>query len=117
MNPIDNINSDKSIFVASFDDRFLIPDYIKYFISYNLEFCDLNFISPKNNINLKKNVKCKSNFKLRIINPNNINGYRDAPPGLRLWTGATVQNQDIICLLPWLDWAYNDIKSDFNQLA
>ena len=46
-----------------------------------------------------------------------INGYRDAPPGLRLWTGATVQNQDINYLLPWLDWAYNDIKSDFNQLA
>ena len=46
-----------------------------------------------------------------------INGYRDAPPGLRLWTGATIQNQDINYLLPWLDWAYNDIKSDFNQLA
>ncbi|MEL1250881.1 phosphoserine transaminase [Aurantiacibacter gilvus] len=40
-----------------------------------------------------------------------FNGYRDAPPSLRIWCGGSLESEDIARLLPWIEWAYEELKA------
>jgi phosphoserine aminotransferase len=43
--------------------------------------------------------------------------YRSAPPGLRIWCGATVEAADVAALIPWIEWAFETLVSDIAQAA
>ena len=44
-----------------------------------------------------------------------IVNHRSAPPGLRIWTGATVESSDVEKLLPWIDWAYKQALTNIDS--
>ena len=41
-----------------------------------------------------------------------IGSYRDAPPGLRIWGGATVETSDVAALMPWCQWAHDTVSRE-----
>ncbi|MDC3163470.1 phosphoserine transaminase [Pelagibacteraceae bacterium] len=44
-----------------------------------------------------------------------LNSYKTAPPGIRIWGGSTVENKNVELVLPWIDWAYSSTKSNFQK--
>ncbi|HVV42636.1 MAG TPA: phosphoserine aminotransferase, partial [Nitrobacter sp.] len=46
-----------------------------------------------------------------------IGAYRDAPSGLRIWAGATIETADMQKLMPWLNWAFETQKATLSQAA
>ncbi len=46
---------------------------------------------------------------------NDINGYPKAPPSFRVWGGGTVESSDVSSLLPWIEWAYQEVKLQYNK--
>ncbi len=43
-----------------------------------------------------------------------FNGYRDAPPSLRVWCGGTVEQEDLKRLIPWIEWAYAQVQAELS---
>ena len=70
----------------------------------------------KKNIDEKKEIMKKTTKLLEEENiANDINGYAKAPPSFRIWAGGTVESSDIQLLLPWIEWAYKIVKSNYNN--
>ena len=44
-----------------------------------------------------------------------LNSYKTAPPGIRIWGGSTVENKNVELVLPWIDWAYSSTKLNFQR--
>ncbi len=46
-----------------------------------------------------------------------VGAYREAPPGFRVWAGATIESADLEALFPWLEWAYGEAKTTFARAS
>ena len=110
----DNLNVIKDWVSSSTWANFLCEDLNNL---SNTSIC-LKLIDSKLNT---KSIETKNLIEkniIKLLEENNvafdIGSYRSAPPGLRIWGGPTVENEDIKKLLPWLDWAYDKSLSDLD---
>ncbi|GIS09461.1 MAG: phosphoserine aminotransferase [Alphaproteobacteria bacterium] len=110
----DNLNIIKDwVFSSSWVD-FLCEDLNNL---SNTSIC-LKLIDPKLSTKSLETKNIIEKNIIKLLEENNvafdIGSYRSAPPGLRIWGGPTVDNDDIKKLLPWLDWAYHKSLSDLD---
>jgi len=67
-------------------------------------------------VNQQREVMKKIVSLLAIENvANDINGYPKEPPSFRVWGGGTIESSDIRALLPWIEWAYQEVKIQYNK--
>ena len=92
------------------------------FISHKKETCSNTGITfqitedwfTKMDVNQQREVMKKIVSLLAIENvAKDINGYPKEPPSFRVWGGGTVESSDIRALLPWIEWAYSEVKSQY----
>ncbi len=79
----------------------------------NTSIC-LKIVDPAYNLLSKDEQEAKAKEIVSLLGKEkaafDIGSYRDAPTGLRIWGGATVETSDMQAILPWLDWAWNEVK-------
>ena len=82
--------------------------------------CTSICIMPKDHWFKALDEKSKSKFMKEVcehLESNDagydLNSYKTAPPGIRIWGGSTVENKNVELVLPWIDWAYNVVKENY----
>ena len=110
----DNLNIIKDWVLSSSWVDFLCEDLNNL---SNTSVC-LKLIDPKLSTKSLETKNIIEKNIIKLLEDNNvafdIGSYRSAPPGLRIWGGPTVDNDDIKKLLPWLDWAYHKSLRDLD---
>jgi phosphoserine aminotransferase len=107
---IENIGGLSSAIAKSEENLQVFTDYVAKtpwieFLAQNPEICSntsVCFQLKADDAQIKTMIKLLADEQVAF----DIGAYKDAPSGLRIWCGATVESSDLKALLPWLDWAY-----------